>query len=85
MRDELEKQVIEIIARKKGIPPEALTSATPFAQIGLDSLDAIDLVFTFEDTFAISIPDDVAQQMKTVGQTTAALREVLSQRAAGAG
>ena len=45
-------------------------------------LDGIDLVFSFEDEFNISIPDQVVQKMKSVGQVIEALREVLEKRTA---
>ena len=78
-----ERMVIGIIAKKKKIDPSGITQATTFDQLGIDSLDGIDLVFTFEDEFNISIPDQVVQKMKSVGQVLEALREVLSKRATG--
>jgi acyl carrier protein len=75
--DALEQQVVDIIAQKKKIAPETLTLDTTFQELGIDSLDAIDLLFTFEDTFKISIPDDVARQMKAIRSVTEALRQAL--------
>ena len=76
-----ERTVIGIIAKKKKLDPAGITQATTFEQLGIDSLDGIDLVFTFEDEFNVSIPDQVVQKMKSVGQVMEALREVLSKRA----
>lgn len=75
--------VIGIIAKKKKLDPARITQETTFEQLGIDSLDGIDLVFTFEDEFNISIPDQVVQKMKSVGQVLEALRDVLSKRAPG--
>jgi acyl carrier protein len=75
-----ERAVIEIIAKKKKIDPVTVSSASTFQELGIDSLDGIDLVFTFEDEFNINIPDQVVQKMKSVGQVIEALREVLSKR-----
>jgi acyl carrier protein len=82
--DQLERQVIDIIAQKKRLPPENITLDSTFLDLGIDSLDGMDLLFAFEDTFNISIPDDVAQQMKTVRQVTDGLRGVLGSRAEAA-
>jgi len=71
--DNLEQQVIAIIAKKKKVDPGGITPATTFEELGIDSLDAADLLFTFEDTFAIVIPDDAAQSMKSVGQVVEGL------------
>ena len=74
MADNLERRVIEIIAKRKHLDPASLTAATTFEQLGIDSLDAADLLFTFEDDFGIVVPDDVARSMRSVGQVVAGLR-----------
>ncbi len=79
--DNLERQVVDIIAQKKRLPPENITLDSTFLDLGIDSLDGMDLLFAFEDAFNISIPDDVAQQMKTVRMATEGLRRVLGGRA----
>ncbi len=76
--DPLEKKVIELIAQKKRIPPEGITLDSTFLDLGIDSLDGMDLLFTFEESFKLTIPDDVAQQMKSVRQVTAALHTALA-------
>ncbi len=76
--DSLEQKVIELIAQKKHVAPESVTLDSTFAELGIDSLDGMDLLFTFEETFKLSIPDEVAQQMKTVRQVTEALRAALA-------
>ena len=75
-----ERAIVAIIARKKKIDPAVITHDSTFQELGIDSLDGIDLVFTFEDEFNISIPDHVVQKMKSVGQVVEALREVLAKR-----
>jgi acyl carrier protein len=81
MTDEIEQQVIEVIARKKKLDPAAITAATTFEQLGIDSLDAADLLFTFEDTFGIVVPDDAAHSMKNVAQVTDGVRRLVAARA----
>ena len=76
--DDLERQVIDIIAKKKKVDPSAVTIASTFQELAIDSLDGMDLVFTFEDTFNISVPDNVVQQMKSVGDVVTGLRQELS-------
>ncbi|MFI5178350.1 MAG: acyl carrier protein [Vicinamibacterales bacterium] len=83
MQDSLEPQVIAIIAKKKKVDPAGITPATTFEELGIDSLDAADLLFTFEDTFGIVIPDDAAQTMRSVGQVVEGLRGLVA-GAAGA-
>ena len=84
MQDDVEQRVIEIIARRKRIEPAKLTMDSTFAELGIDSLDGMELLFTFEDSFNISIPESVAQRMKSVREVVEGLREVLVNRPAGA-
>lgn len=65
---------MEIIAKRKHLDPASLTAASTFEQLGIDSLDATDLLFAFEDDFKIVIPDDVARSMRSVGQIVEVLR-----------
>ncbi len=76
--DPLEQKVIELIAQKKRIPPESITLDSTFLELGIDSLDGMDLLFNFEEAFKLTIPDEVAQQMKSVRQVTEALRTALA-------
>jgi acyl carrier protein len=76
--DSLEQKVVELIAQKKKLPLESVTLDSTFVELGIDSLDGMDLLFTFEETFKLSVPDEVAQQMKSVRQVTEALRAALA-------
>jgi acyl carrier protein len=76
--DPLEKKVVDIIAQKKRLPVESISLDSTFAELGIDSLDGMDLMFIFEESFKVTIPDEVAQQMKSVGQVTDALRTVIA-------
>jgi acyl carrier protein len=76
--DPLERQVIELIAQKKRIPPESISLDSSFVDLGIDSLDGMDLLFTFEETFKLTIPDEMAQQMRSVRQVTETLRAALA-------
>ena len=58
---------IDIIAKSKGIPPDAITLASTFEELNIDSLDKINISFEVEEAFAIEIPDDALGTIKTVG------------------
>ena len=79
MPDDIVQQVIAVIARKKKLDPAQITAESTFEQLGLDSLDAADLLFTFEDTFGIVVPDEVALSMKSVGQVAIEVRKLLDE------
>lgn len=82
---ELTERVISIISTQQKLPAGTVRADSTFAELGIDSLDGIQLLFAFEEEFDLSIPDQVAQQMRSVKQTVEALRPVLEQRKAATG
>ncbi|MBX3385562.1 MAG: acyl carrier protein [Phycisphaeraceae bacterium] len=66
---EIEAKVIEIVANKMGADKGSISRATSFVDdLNADSLDRVELVMDFEDAFETSIPDEQAENIKTVGQ-----------------
>jgi len=64
-RDDVEKTLIDIVRKEKDIPPEKLAPETALADAGIDSLDALTILFAIEEHFKITISDDKARAMKT--------------------
>ena len=68
MSDTTEAKVIEIIVEELGVEAEKVSSNASFVDdLGADSLDTVELVMAFEEEFGIDIPDEDAEQMRTVG------------------
>ncbi len=66
---EIEAKVIEIVAEQMGTDKAKVNRDTSFVEdLNADSLDQVELVMEFEDEFETSIPDEKAEQLKTVGQ-----------------
>lgn len=69
VESEVESKVIDIVAEQMGVDRSEITRETSFVNdLNADSLDTVELVMEFEDNFDTSIPDDKAEQIKTVGQ-----------------
>ncbi len=66
-RSEIEQKLIEIVRQEKHLPDDRLTRETLLADAGIDSLDALTILFAIEEQFNISIPDDRARAIKTFG------------------
>lgn len=65
----IEERVREIIIDQLGVTEEEVkTEASFIDDLGADSLDTAELVMAFEQEFGISIPDEEAEKIKTVGQ-----------------
>jgi acyl carrier protein len=66
-RDEIQRQLIAIILEEKTVPEEHLKPEALLADVGIDSLDSLQILFSIEETFRISIPDTRARQIRTLG------------------
>jgi len=77
-RAEIERKLIEIVRKEKEIPEDVLRSETPLAEAGIDSLDALTILFGIEEEFHISIPDDRARSMQTFGDIIDAVEAQLA-------
>jgi acyl carrier protein len=68
MSDELIQRVIKTIAATKRIPVESVTIESDFLQLGIDSMDAVEMLFALETEFDIVIPDEQARSVRNVRQ-----------------
>ena len=65
---DIEAKVIDIVAEQLGADKAKISRDTSFVDdLNADSLDTVELVMEFEDEFEISIPDEDAEQIQTVG------------------
>jgi acyl carrier protein len=69
-------KVKAIIVEKLGVEESEVTPEASFTNdLGADSLDTVELIMEFEKEFNISIPDDQAENIQTVGQAVTYLEE----------
>jgi acyl carrier protein len=79
---EIADKVKTLVANRLGTPVEQIALETRFSEdLNADSLDIVDLIMALEEAFQVKIPDNEAQQIKTVGDTVAFLLSHLSQSA----
>ena len=73
---EIAQRVQEIIVDKLSVEPDEVKPEANFANdLGADSLDTVELIMEFEKVFKISIPDDPAEKIATVGDAIAYIEE----------
>ena len=64
----IENKVFDIISEQMGADKSEITRETSFINdLNADSLDTVELVMEFEDEFDMSIPDEEAEKIQTVG------------------
>ena len=73
---DIESKVKAIIVDKLGVDEAEVNPAASFTNdLGADSLDTVELIMEFEKEFNISIPDDQAEKIGTVGDAIAYIEE----------
>ena len=73
---EIADKVNSIIVDKLGVEASEVTPEASFTNdLGADSLDTVELIMEFEKEFNVSIPDDQAENIQTVGQAIQYLEE----------
>ena len=74
----IEERVVKIVCDQMGTSADKVTMETSFINdLGADSLDTVELVMEFEDEFKISIPDEHAEKIQTVGTAVSYITEKL--------
>ena len=72
----IEERLKEIIIKQFGEGERTVTRETSFVNdLGADSLDIVELVMELEDEFDVSIPDEDAEKMQTVGDAVKYINE----------
>ncbi|PHI18313.1 acyl carrier protein [Lewinellaceae bacterium SD302] len=76
----IEEKVKQIIVDKLGVDESEVTTEASFQNdLGADSLDTVELIMEFEKEFDISIPDEQAENIQTVGQAVTYLSGSVSE------
>lgn len=75
MSSSIAEKVTRIIVDKLGVDESEVTPEASFTNdLGADSLDTVELIMEFEKEFDISIPDEQAENIQTVGQAITYLK-----------
>jgi acyl carrier protein len=80
-RNELEQKVLSIIREQKSLP-ESFDRSLPLQDAGIDSLDALNILFALEESFGITIPDDQARSIGSLDEMVLTVEQLLEQKLA---
>jgi len=68
-RSEVEAKMADLLVDELGIDRDKVTMGASFEQdLEVDSLGVVELLMALEDTFGVTIPDEEAESIGTVGQ-----------------
>lgn len=78
----IQEKVIEIVSEQMGVDKSEITRETSFINdLNADSLDTVELVMEFEDEFDMSIPDEEAEKIQTVGAAIDYIDQIMKSKA----
>lgn len=85
MSDDLIQRVRSVIATSQRLPIEKVTIDSSFEELGIDSMDGVNILFSLEGEFDISIPDEEAKSIRTVRQMAEGVAKLMNAKADSAG
>jgi acyl carrier protein len=66
---EIQEKVVQIVSEQMSVDKNEISRNTSFVNdLNADSLDTVELVMELEDEFELTIPDEEAEKLKTVGE-----------------
>jgi acyl carrier protein len=75
----IEAKIIDIISEQMGADKAEISRETSFINdLNADSLDTVELVMEFEDEFDMSIPDEEAEKIQTVGAAVDYVHKIMN-------
>ena len=78
---EIEEKVVQIVSEQLSVDKNDINKATSFVNdLNADSLDTVELVMELEDEFDLTIPDEEAEKLKTVGEAIDYIQTHLEQK-----
>jgi acyl carrier protein len=84
MSDELTQRVLKTIASAQRIPVEKVKIDSTFEELGIDSMDGVNILFALENEFNIAIPDEAAKQIRSIKEMVDGVDKLLNESPAPA-
>jgi acyl carrier protein len=66
MPESIEQRVLRVIATTKRLPPEKVHANSTFEELGVDSLDRLNILFDLESEFDVEIDDEEAKKVTSI-------------------
>ena len=82
--DSLAQRVMTVISKTQHLDAAKIRLDSSFEELGIDSLDGVNILFALENELDISIPDEAAKQIRSVHDVVAGVEKLLAEKAGGA-
>jgi acyl carrier protein len=82
MSETIQERVVRVIGTTRRIPLENVRPDSTFEELGIDSLDRLNILFDLESEFDIEIDDEQAKTVTNVGEMVAGISQLLEAKGA---
>ena len=82
MPESVAERVARVIATTQKLPAGRVGDTSTFKELGIDSLDGLNILFALEEEFDISVEDDAAKDFKSVPEVVAGIERLQASRTA---
>jgi acyl carrier protein len=82
MSDEMIQRVRRVLSESQRLPLEKISTESTFQELGMDSMDGVNLLFALENEFNITIPDEAAKSIRTVREMAEGIEKLLEEKSA---
>lgn len=77
--EEIQQRVFEIFAKEARLDLESLTAESVLDDLNIESLDMVQILFGIEETFEVYVPQEEVENLKTMGDVIAGIKQLLEQ------
>ena len=81
MPSSVTEEVLDVIAATQRIPREKIALDGRFEELGMDSMDAVNILFALEEKFDITIPDEAAKQIRNIREMVEGVQRLVDAKA----
>ena len=78
--EELTQRILRIIAETQRKDPAQVTIDSSFEELGIDSMDGVNIVFALENEFDINVPDEEVKSIRSVRDMVEGVRTLVERR-----
>jgi len=78
MSSDFTDRVIQCIAKTQHLDASKITLDSTFEELGIDSLDGINILFALENEFEVNVPDDAAKQVRSIRDLAEGLHKLMA-------
>jgi acyl carrier protein len=75
--DDLTQRVLRIIAETQRKEPAQVTIDSSFEELGIDSMDGVNIIFALENEFDINVPDEEVKNIRSIRDMVEGVRKLV--------